>query len=173
MTRYARIQDGRVAEIIDLPEGVTVDDAFHPDVAAALQGVSEDVEAGWTFADGEFTAPVPIEPEPADLAAYAAQRRWEVETGGVEVAGNTVATDRESQALINGAFNLVNAMPQPIQFKAAGGFVTLAPEDVVGIAIAVGQHVQACFAKEAEVLAGIDDGSISSVADVDAAFDAI
>lgn len=107
----------------------------------------------------------------AGLSAYAAARRYAVETSGITVGGSEIATDRGSQALITGAFNLVTINPKTtIKFKASGTFVTLDASAVTIIATEVGQHVQACFAKEADVVAGITVGTIKTLADIDAAF---
>jgi hypothetical protein len=107
------------------------------------------------------------------LQSYAAARRYDLETGGIEIAGSHVATDRGSQALINGAFNLVQVAPTTvIKFKTQAGFVDLDAAAIQIISTAVGQHVQACFAKEAEVVAAITakKPTIATRAQVDAAF---
>lgn len=109
-----------------------------------------------------------------DLVAYAAEARWRREVDGVTVAGAAIATDRESQAMIAGAHAYVQANPAAtIKWKAEGGFVTLDSTAVTAIALAVGAHVQACFAAEADVLAAIEAGTITTPAEIDAAFAAI
>jgi len=103
-----------------------------------------------------------------DLAAYAADKRWRIETGGILVGGVPVATDRESQGLIIGAHAYVLANPDvTINFKAANGFVDLDAATVTAVATAVAAHVQACFAAEAEVAAAIADGRITTIQQVD------
>lgn len=58
--RYARIQDGAVAEIITLPDGVEPDDAFHADIAADLVACADvSVVVGSTTADGGKTFALP------------------------------------------------------------------------------------------------------------------
>lgn len=107
----------------------------------------------------------------AALLAELAQKRWEIETGGVTVGGSPIMTDRESQALISGAFALVQQHPDTtIRFKTPSGFVTLDAEQMTAIAIAVAQHVQACFALEADIAADIASGEITTTAEIDAAF---
>lgn len=108
---------------------------------------------------------------PLDLVAYAAQARWRKETGGIVVAGTAIATTERSRGLINGAYNLALAEPAAIiQFKGDGGFVDLAADTMIAIGLAVGRHVQACFAKEAEVLALITSGEITTPEQIDAQF---
>lgn len=112
-----------------------------------------------------------IEADPAALAAYAAAVRFAVETGGITVLGVTVDTSRESQAMITGAHAFALATPAAvISYKSAGGFVTLDAATMVAVAPAVGQHVQACFAREAEVATAIAAETVTSRAAIDAAF---
>lgn len=106
----------------------------------------------------------------AILKDYAAQKRFEVETGGVTVGAIRVATDRESQALINGAYSAVQRDPQRIiDWKGINAFVSLDASAVATLADAVATHVQAAFAMEATVSAAIDAGIITDRAAVDAA----
>jgi hypothetical protein len=75
--------------------------------------------------------------------------------------------------LINGAYNLVGAMPdQVIRFKSTAGWVNLDAAAMTTIAIAVGQHVQAAFSLEAEIAAQIEAGTITTAEEIDAAFTA-
>lgn len=109
-----------------------------------------------------------------DLAAYTADKRWRLETGGITVGGAPVRTDRESQAMINGAFALAKDSPSTsILFKTAAGFASLNADAIVGIGRAVAAHVQACFAAEADVLYRINAGDISTKEQIDAAFAAL
>jgi len=108
---------------------------------------------------------------PVDLIAYAANRRWQVETGGITVGGALIDTSRESQAMITGAYNYAQVRPDKlIKFKAASGWVELDAATVAAIATAVGDHVQACFDAEAEVVAAITDGTVTTVEQVAAYF---
>ena len=115
-----------------------------------------------------------IEPysPPVDLAAYAARLRYEKETGGLIVGGVSVKTDRESQAMVSGAYNYVQQNPAAkIKWKVGTkSFVDLNAATVTAIANAIGEHVQACFSKEAEVAAAVGLGQISDTAGIDAKF---
>lgn len=120
-------------------------------------------------------------PDPADLLAARkaemksalAQRRWEAETAGITVGGGAIATDRESQAMITGAFTRAQdklaqgQTEDTIWFKGVGGWVQLDIPTTMAIGRAVGDHVQACFAHERDLDALID------AAEDDAALDAI
>lgn len=84
-------------------------------------------------------------------------KRYAIETGGITVSGATVATDRESQGLIDGAARLAACEPdETIKFKAVTGWVTLDAATMDAIAVAVGRHVRQCFAREAELAALIE-----------------
>ena len=108
------------------------------------------------------------EPAPVDLYAYAATKRYAVETGGVVIDGMRVMTDRQSQSLITGAYNYVQANPDvTVNFKTASGFVELTAAQMTAIANAVGAHVKASFAAEGEVDKQIIAGTITTTAEID------
>lgn len=135
---------------------------------------SEEVEPGVSRAQAWEAVAHPPEPEP-DLAAYAAERRWRAETGGIEVSGMSVRTDRESQALITGAALAAQLDSNlTLRWKCAdGSFVTLDASQLIAVAQTVAAHVQACFAMEADVLADIAAEDVTSTAEIDAAFEAL
>mgnify|MGYP001053494492 CR=1 FL=1 len=170
MARYARISDGVVAEIIGLADGLQPAAAFHPDFASTLHSCGDEVGEGWSFDGSSFSAPVVAPPDKASLKAYAASKRWQVETGGITVADAAIQTDRASQAMITGAFAYAQANPAAsIAYKTAEGFVTLAAAEVEAIANAVGAHVQASFAAEAAIVGAIEAGAITTFAAIDGA----
>jgi hypothetical protein len=108
-----------------------------------------------------------------DLSAYAAQKRWEREVGGIEFAGLTVATDDRSKIMISGARIKADKDPAFVtSWKGPDGqFLTLDAETIISISDAVLDHVNDCFALEASVLVQIAEGGIVDADGVDAAFD--
>ncbi len=106
------------------------------------------------------------------LRDYAANKRWQKETGGIEINGLTVATDDRSKTMISGA--RVAAQNDPnftTQWKGAdGSFVTIDAAAVIGISDVMLAHVSNCFATEAQVLADIEAGTISTTEQIDTAF---
>ncbi len=63
MTNYARIQAGLVVEIIDTDQ--PIDEMYHPDIAASILEVEDDVEVGWSYAEADgFKAPTGAAPTP-------------------------------------------------------------------------------------------------------------
>lgn len=76
---------------------------------------------------------------------------------GTTVSGMPIATDDISQSRITGAALAVTLDPQTtIQWKTRSGFVMLDATQVIAIAQAVRAHVQACFDREAELLAALE-----------------
>lgn len=79
-----------------------------------------------------------------------ASARYASEISGITVDNIKIKTDRESQALITGA--VLQALQDPAyscQWKTEAGFVSLTAEQIQGVAVAVRQHVQGCFDREA------------------------
>lgn len=106
-----------------------------------------------------------------DLVAYTADRRWQIETGGIEVGGAVVATDRDSQGMIGRAYSLALVDPdEPVDYKAASGWIEIDSATLIAIATAVGRHVRACFRAERQICDQIETGQITTSAEIDAAF---
>lgn len=168
MQRFARLEDIHVVEIVEIPDDVSISDAFHPSLI--FVAATEDAAIGMRYVDGAFVAVEPTAPTEADLLGYAAEKRWRIETGGITVAGAEIDTSRDSQAMITGAYAYSQAHPEgPIKFKAASGWVTFDAATMAAIATAVGAHVQASFAVEEDVDSAISAGTITSFAEIDAA----
>ncbi len=152
MARYAVVQNDVVANVAEADAAT----------AQALGWIEAgEAQIGWPVVGG-----VPVAPAP-DLTARRAARlqelaayRYAVETGGIAVGGAAIATDRASQALVNGAYSYTLLNPAAlIDWKTAGGgWVQIDATTLAGIAGAVAAHVQACFSAErahAEALAAL------------------
>lgn len=97
--------------------------------------------------------------KPAMKASLAA-KRYGIETGGITVGGKKIITDRDSQYMISGAVNAVNLDPlRIIKFKTAEGFIELNKDAIIFLASAVADHVQACFAREADLTSLVDNST--------------
>ena len=117
----------------------------------------------------DYTPPVPTA---ADLKARAAERRWAAETGGIDAAvapGTTirVPTDDRAKLLLLGASTAM-ADGDTAPFVVGAVAVTLSGVQFRAIYGAIVAHVQACFATQTAVLAAIDAGTVTSLAEVDA-----
>lgn len=86
----------------------------------------------------------------ANKLAALAEKRWNVENGGINIGGAPVRTDATSQSKITGAVSLFQNDPQltSLDWEAQPGiWVTFDAETMKAIGIAVGRHVQACFSR--------------------------
>lgn len=109
--------------------------------------------------NGEVSAiPVPAAPAPtveqmkATLLARLAERRWEVETGGIQVGGARVATDDRSKLLIADAARRADSDPEfTTRWKAENGWVILDASTIIAVRDAVFAHVASCFAREGDL----------------------
>ncbi|MFN3523942.1 MAG: DUF4376 domain-containing protein [Phenylobacterium sp.] len=81
-------------------------------------------------------------------------KRWQVETAGVEVAGTPVRTDERSQGKISGALQLFDLNPalEAVDWEAQPGlFVEISKPALQAVALAVGGHIQACFTRSKDL----------------------
>ena len=109
------------------------------------------------------------------LKAHAATRRWEKEQGGITLPGNVkVATDTPAQVKIAELRRRVAAreVAVPFSFKAASGWTDLTENAIIAVDKAVAAHIQACYATERQISDAIDAGTITTTAEIDAAFTA-
>jgi len=94
----------------------------------------------------------------ADIKARVATRRWQAEIAGIVHAGKPVATDAVTQGKI-AAIALAAVVDQAYTVKwkfADGAFATLDATEVLVMARAARNHVQACYDNEAMLAALID-----------------
>lgn len=156
----ASIVDGAAA--VQLGEGLfpAAEGCFWHDGPGAI---------GWSW-DG--TAANPPDAVAIDLVAYAADRRWQREVGGITVSAIPIATDDRSKLMIAGARLAAMADPEWTTpwHGADGGIYPLDAAAIVAISDAVSAHVQATFTAFATVKAAIASGTITTTAEIDAAF---
>ena len=120
--------------------------------------------ARWTGSSWEKLAssPAPEPLPPPDWAALIAARRYDAEVAGTVVGGMPIATDDRSKLLINGAALRANrSSDYVLRWKTSDGFVDLSAAQVLAVADAVSEHVQACFDREDALLAAVADGTIT------------
>jgi hypothetical protein len=121
--------------------------------------------ARWTGAGWEKLSKAPeSDPLPApDWLALIAARRYQAEIGGIELQGLPIATDDRSKTLINGsALKALRNSAYTLRWKTEEGFIDLPADQVLVMADAVADHVQACFDREAELQAAVADGTITA-----------
>ncbi len=110
--------------------------------------------------------PIPLDEIKAARKDAATDLRWRKETGGIVIAGVRVATDDRSKTLILGKRAQAQADPAAtFRWKAAGGaWIALTGAQIIAIADAVADHVQACFDREGELHDLIDEAEDAAAA---------
>ena len=108
----------------------------------------------------------------SELAAL----RYQRETAGITFSNATIETNRESQALITGAWSFSQLNPAVlIDWKGTNGWVQIDAATISAIAGAVATHVQACFSNErvhAEAIAALETSAAVSEYDITAGWPA-
>jgi len=140
--------------------GVVIAADIFSDTHEVIEGVTAPANwAGneWTY-DGYWSRKdggTVKEQKLAELAAY----RYSKETAGITLSGMAIETNRESQALINGAWSFSQLNPAVlIDWKAESGWIQIDAATIAAIAGAVAAHVQSCFSTErihAEAIAAL------------------
>lgn len=129
-------------------------------------------QGAWVYVPADEAELVQLAGWKVDKIAALAAKRYAVETAGLDVAGSRISTDRDSQAMINGAFTRAKDKQELgldgdlIQFKGLSGWVELDIPTILAIGRAVGDFVQACFAREGTLAALVE--AAESQADLDA-----
>jgi len=108
------------------------------------------------WVDRPLPVRLPAQARAEKLAALAAHR-YAVETGGLVVGETRIETDRESQAMLTGAWVRVQQAPElQIDWKGSSGWVALGKSMIEQMAAIVGSHVQLSFSTERLHAAAID-----------------
>lgn len=166
---FARISNGRVAEIVNLPDGVTVKEAFHADVAATIKPCGDHVREGWLFDGKVFSA------EPAvavnivlikqsmktfiDAAAETERLKYITPGNGQAMTYQQKVT--EAQALKSAA------SPQVSNYPILSSEVGITAETLGEVA----DIVLAAFAQWQQIGAAIESIRLGAKRDIDAAAD--
>ncbi|CAM5577332.1 hypothetical protein MAUB1S_09713 [Mycolicibacterium aubagnense] len=168
------IETGHVVTVVALE---TIDGYEPGPELHAVDATGKTAYAGCTWTEvGGFVEPPPEPIDPAELKpflmAYAADKRWRVETSGITVGGEEIRTDEKSQNRVTGAALLALSDPElvTIDWEALPGvWIEVSAATMKSIGIAVGRHVQACFTVLKAVQSAIQAGTITSTAEIDAA----
>lgn len=135
----------------------------------APEGFDQEQMDEYRVEDGRLISPPA--PDPWQQArARLASIRYAHETGGIAIGGARIATDRQSQALITGAYTYSLLNPEAlIDWKGAdGAWTQIDAATIAGIARAVATHVQACFSNERALSELIDAAeTVEDLASID------
>jgi hypothetical protein len=176
MRDYARIENDIVVELLQLDDAVDIATAFHPSLQfIEVTGVSG-AAIGWVVSGNTVVPPgPPPAPSKTELLAYNANARFARASGGVSIAGLPYFSDPTARNTIGSAHDYAVANPGHItDWKLADGTFTQLNE--VQLAHALQQmatFVQSCFTCESNNQAAINGGSMTSYAQINAAFAAI
>lgn len=141
-----------------------------------LSAISYSIAKDGTVTAKQTLEDVPLEDLKAARKAAVGDKRWQVETGGCQVApGVTIRTDETSQSKLDGAIALLDKAAargldvDPVLWEAQPGqFVELDQEGLTLAGLAVGMFVQATFRRKAALFAAIDAAtSVDELAAID------
>jgi hypothetical protein len=178
-TQYTLPQIRKAHPQVSIPDGADLTDlgyylieVIEPPTVTANQrltkGDPEEYEPGhwretWIVTD------IPLSEVKAQRINELASLRYQHETAGITLNGATIKTDRESQALITGAYAYSQLDPAAlIDWKATTGWIQIDATAIAGIATAVACHVQDCFSNErtlSEAIAAAE--SVDAVQQID------
>lgn len=99
----------------------------------------------------------------ADLTALIASTRFDHEVAGTVVNGLSVSTDRTTQNKLTGAALQANRNADyTVDWKLSdGSFVALTSSAILALSDGVCNYVQACYSREAVLLAALSNGSFT------------
>lgn len=126
----------------------------------------------WLNAGNTIPAYAAAIPSQADLYAYATQKRYNKMTGGIVWNGVTISTTDDAAGRIKNKRDLIRDGQATEPFNMVVGSTTISASLALmnTLVKAVGDHWQACFDTQSTVNAGIAVGTITTPAQIDAAF---
>jgi hypothetical protein len=131
----------------------------------------------WMFDGTTFAQPAPAEYTKVQLHAYQILVRYNKEQGGMTLSsGMPIKTDDRSQAKINGLRHIaeVKGSGFTTQFHADDdNFYNMIASDIISMSDQLQVHVDNCFSISSNVARDIDAGTITSLAQIDSAFEAV
>jgi len=157
--QYTTSQVRKLNPQVSIPDGADLTDIGYyliEPVAAPTPNPGERVTAGdpEEYETGKWretwlVTDTPLSEVKARRIAELSALRYQHETAGITLSGMTIETDRQSQALITGAWSISQINPAIlIDWKAETGWIQIDAATISGIAMAVASHVQACFSNE-------------------------
>lgn len=123
------------------------------------------VSHGRILSVDENGKPVVIDPpiSTEQILQQIAAARYQRETAGIKVDGLLIDTSDRSKTLINGsALKALRNTTFVLRWKTADGFIDLTADQVLAIADAVSDFVQACFDREEALQQAVADGTYTA-----------
>jgi len=129
----------------------------------------------WLFNAPSFIQPSPGTYDDPQLEAYAADANIRKQASGIVVNGQPFATDAMTRSSLNSAhiYTQTNAAATFSWKLPDGSFITLDKAGVDQLHACVTEYAQNCWACEDNTKAAIAADTITTLAEIDAAFDAV
>lgn len=172
----ARLEDNTVMEIVDLPDDIDPQSAFHPSIR--LVAVTPDVKPGATW-DGSTFENAPEIPDetrlPKDVLKMRAHRYCELllETATLKVGARVIGIDVNILTALTVKILLIDQgiVKQPVQFRLAdGSYAPLLRGDLADLQKAISAMTEKLAVAAAALIVAIDKGQISTQQQIEAAF---
>lgn len=168
---HAAPAEGRIFAV--LRDGVVISQSADPSSLFPIDGhlIETDTAAplGWKLIDGALVNPTTIAPTKAELSAYAGEAAWRKEIAGKTVSGIPVTWTERSKVLLMGAAGTLS--DEAVAPYVSGSLVVqLTGAQFKAIYAAMVAHTQGCFVTRAAVLGQIEAETITTKAQIDAAF---
>ncbi len=103
----------------------------------------------------------------ARLLVYAANKRWEIETGGMVFGGMSIPTNDRAKLLLMGAADTMTN-EQTAMFVVDGTAVQLTGAQFKAIYAEIVRRIQVLFGIQADIIGLINDGTYTTTAQIDA-----
>lgn len=184
--QYTTSQIRKLNPQVSIPDGADLTDIGYftiEPVAAPVLNPGERVTAGdpEEYATGQWretwmVTAIPVSELRQTKLSELAALRYQHETAGITFSNATIETNRESQALITGAWSFSQLNPAVlIDWKGVTGWVQIDAATISAIAGAVAAHVQSCFSTErvhAEAISALETSEAVSEYDITAGWPA-
>jgi hypothetical protein len=145
-----------------------------PDEAELWDALARRQLPEWLFDGTTFSQPAAGVYTQTQLLAYSAEVRYNCEIQGVTSSGDPIRTDRVSRTAANQTLVYINANPTlTVNWKTLTGFTALNQAAIVQHTTDINTHVQNCFDTESTVSGDITAGTITTTAQIDAAYQGI
>lgn len=142
-------------------------DVIHPaTVPSQTTSAQEVIRDGIVEVDGKFYENYTIKLRDISLEQYKQEKKAELanaryreETGSVKFNSYTIATDRESRAVLDSTLDKFERgmLSGEIVWKVKDGWITLTKESIESIVLLIVEHVKNCYAKEKMLCEVVDN----------------
>lgn len=110
-------------------------------------------------------------PTPEELSSCTAKKSWETRVSGPMINGVRIKCDADAIGLINGMAMLAQQdATRRFNFDTGDGVLIFTASEAIALAEQVGEFVQLTFDRRADVYAAINNGTVTTTAEIDAAF---